>query len=93
MTVSYVLSVEHLVCKLTHLYEPSLSLSLPQVQLLHATQGAGCEVGDCRATERLCARFEEVLRHGLRASWFGQSSFWPAVLKISRKQAIKHINR
>ena len=62
--------------------------------MLFATQGGATPISDCRAAERLCARFEEVLQHGLRASWFGPAgSFWPLVLKISRKQAISYIGR
>lgn len=71
-----------------------LVLFLPQAQLLHATRKHDGAILDCRATQRLCARFENVLRHGLKGGWFGQAtSFWPVVLKISRKQAIKYINR
>ena len=68
-----------------------------QVQLLYAKQecrGENAAIGDCRPTQQLCARFEELLRHGLKAGWFGlESSFWPLILKISRKQAIEYISR
>ena len=71
----------------------SLVLYSPQAQLLYATRKHESAIVDCRATQRLCARFENVLRHGLKGGWFGQAtSFWPVVLKISRKQAIKYIN-
>ena len=51
-------------------------------------------IGDCRAAQRLCAQFEDILRHGLKPGWFGKTpTFWPAVLKISRKQAIQYIKR
>ena len=55
--------------------------------------GEAC-IGDCRAAQRLCAQFEDILRHGLKPGWFGKApTFWPAVLKISRKQAIQYIKR
>ena len=61
---------------------------------MHATREGKGAIGDCRAAQRLCARFEDVLRHGLKVGWFGQNtSFWPVVLNISRKQAIAYINR
>ena len=70
-----------------------LSRAIKEVQLVFTESGEGGRVGDCRATQRLCTRFENVLRHGQKARWFGQnSSFWPLVLQISRKQAIEYIN-
>ncbi len=49
-------------------------------------------IGDCRPAQRLCAEFEEILRHGLKAGWFGSEvTFWPIVLKVSRKQAVQYI--
>ena len=43
----------------------------------------------------MCTAFEEVLKHGLKGSWFGQGAptFWPIVLKISRKEATEFIGR
>ena len=71
----------------------TLSRAIKEVQLLSTETGEGGRVGDCRATQRLCTRFENVLRHGQKARWFGKnSSFWPLVLQISRKQAIEYIN-
>ena len=64
-----------------------------QVQLLFTRTQDGV-VGDCRPVQRLCARFEDVLRNELKLGWTGKvPSFWPVVLKISRKQAIEYINR
>ena len=69
---------------------------LPQNQLLFTRSERGI-IGDCRPVQRLCARFEEVLRHGLKERWFGVSprvaTFWPVVIKISHKEAIDYINR
>ncbi len=49
-------------------------------------------IGDCRPAHRLCAEFEDILRHGLKVGWFGaDSTFWPVVLKVSRKQAVQYI--
>ena len=67
-----------------------------QLQLLFANkeEEGGGTIEDCRATQQLCARFEDILRHGLKAGWFGQNtSFWPVVLKVSRKQAVEYISR
>ena len=54
-------------------------------------------LGDCRPVQRLCARFEDVLRHELKTGWSRMTgkipTFWPIVLRISRKQAIEYINR
>ena len=64
-----------------------------QVQLLFTRTQDGV-VGDCRPVQRLCARFEDVLRNELKLGWTGKvPTFWPVVLKISRKQAIEYINR
>lgn len=72
----------------------TLSRAIKEVQLLFTELGEGGKVGDCRITQRLCTRFENALRHGQKTRWFGQNaSFWPLVLKISRKQAIEYINR
>ena len=71
----------------------TLSRAIKEVQLLFTQSGEGGRVGDCRATQRLCTRFENILRHGQKAKWFGQSSsFWPVVQQISRKQAIEYIS-
>ncbi len=49
-------------------------------------------IGDCRPAHRLCAQFEDILRHGLKPGWFGgETTFWPVVLKVSREQAIQYI--
>ncbi len=64
-----------------------------QVQLLYTRTPDGV-VGDCRPVQRLCARFEDVLRNELKLGWTGKvPTFWSVVLKISRKQAIEYINR
>ena len=66
-----------------------------QTQLLFA-RTEGEIIKDCRPVQRLCARFEDILRHGLKPGWFSAGkdpTFWPIVLKISRKQAIEYINR
>lgn len=76
-----------------------LSTLLPQVQLQFANQDpqsreAGA-VGDCVGSQHVCNAFEEVLKHGLKPSWFGKgpSMFWPVVQRISRKQAVEYVNR
>ncbi|XP_019855820.1 PREDICTED: uncharacterized protein LOC105313847 isoform X2 [Amphimedon queenslandica] len=73
----------------------NLARVVKETQLLFA-RTEGEIIKDCRPVQRLCARFEDILRHGLKAGWFSAGkdpTFWPIVLKISRKQAIEYINR
>ena len=80
----------------THLVPFYLRSFFEKTQLLFTRSEEGV-VGDCRPVQRLCARFEDVLRHGLKAGWFGMSSkppsFWPVVVHISRKEAMDYINQ
>ena len=79
--------------RVRHSLLKTLSRAIKEVQVLSTECEEGGRVGDCQPTQRLCTRFENALRHGLKARWFGQSStFWPLVLQISRKQAIEYIS-
>ena len=99
LVVKSILSSFFYVDKLIVLFLPCtpVGASMSQVQLIYAKQechGETAAIADCRPTQQLCATCEELLRHGLKANWFGlESSFWPLVLKISRKQAIEFISR
>ncbi|XP_065889788.1 pleckstrin homology domain-containing family M member 1-like [Dysidea avara] len=70
-----------------------VSKATKEVQFLYAQEKK--PIKECRASRHLCATFENILRNGLRARLLGfrhKNSFWPLLLKISRKQAIKYIS-